>query len=61
MSILSEILSYGKDVVLLTERVDNLLADRKTVAAKLEDHESRLVRIETAIEIAARQRRLPRA
>jgi hypothetical protein len=60
MSLMSQILSYGKDIVLLTERVDTLLQERKLVMAKLEDHEQRLVRIETLIEIASRQRRLPR-
>jgi hypothetical protein len=60
MSLMSQILSYGKDIVLLTERVDTLLQERKLAMAKLEDHEHRLVRIETLIEIASRQRRLPR-
>jgi hypothetical protein len=60
MSLMSQILSYGKDIVLLTERVDTLLQERKLVMAKLEDHEQRLVRIETLIEIASRARRLPR-
>jgi hypothetical protein len=60
MSLMSQILSYGKDIVLLTERVDTLLQERKLVMAKLEDHEQRLVRIETLIEIAGRRRRLPR-
>jgi hypothetical protein len=60
MSVLSEILRYGKEVVLLTERVDQLLQDRKGMMSKLEDHERRLVRIETIMEFASRQRRLPR-
>ena len=60
MSVLNQILSYGKDVLLLTERVDRLLEDRKTMMSKLEDHERRLVRIETLLEFAARQRRLAR-
>jgi hypothetical protein len=60
MSLLSQALSYGKDVILLTERVDQLLSDRKALLAKLEDHEHRLVRIETIMEFAARQRRIAR-
>jgi hypothetical protein len=60
MSVLSQILSYGKEVLLLTERVDRLLEDRKELIAKLEDHERRLVRIETVMEFAARQRRITR-
>ena len=55
MSVLSEILRYGKEVVLLTERVDQLLQDRKGMMSKLEDHEHRLVRIETIMEFASRQ------
>ena len=60
MSVLSEVLRYGKEVVLLTERVDQLLQDRKALMARLEDHEHRLVRIETILEFASRQRRLSR-
>jgi len=60
MSVLGQILSYGKEVVLLTERVDQLLESRKALMAKIEDHEQRLVRIETIMEFAARQRRVSR-
>jgi len=60
MSLLTQILNYGKDVVLLTEHVDRLLEDRKALLAKLEDHEQRLVRIETIMEFAARRRRISR-
>jgi hypothetical protein len=60
MSVLSQILSYGKEVILLTERVDKLLEDRKALIGKIEDHEKRLVRIETIMEFAARQRRVSR-
>jgi hypothetical protein len=60
MSVLSQILSYGKEVILLTERVDKLLEDRTALISKLEDHEHRLVRIETIMEFAARQRRVSR-
>ena len=35
MSVLTQILSYGRDVVLLTERVYRLLEDRKTLLATL--------------------------
>ncbi|HEY6452834.1 MAG TPA: hypothetical protein VIX87_09580 [Steroidobacteraceae bacterium] len=60
MSVLSQILSYGKEVILLTERVDKLLEDRTALISKLEDHEQRLVRIETIMEFAARARRVSR-
>jgi hypothetical protein len=60
MSVLTQILSYGKEVVLLTERVERLLEDRKALLARIEDHEQRLIRIETIMEFATRQRRLSR-
>jgi len=60
MSVLSQVLSYGKEVILLTERVDQLLEDRKALLSKIEDHEKRLVRIETIMEFAARTRRVTR-
>jgi hypothetical protein len=61
MSLLAEVLKYGKDVVLLSERVDSLMNERKEVSMRLEDHERRLVRIETLIEFAqTRRRELPK-
>jgi hypothetical protein len=62
MSFISEVIKYGKDIVLLGERVDALMAGRKEATARLEDHERRLIRIETLIEISqARRRELPKA
>jgi len=59
MSLLAEVIKYGKDIVLLGERVDALIAERKEVSTRLEDHERRLIRIETLIELSqARQRAL---
>jgi hypothetical protein len=61
MSLLSEIIKYGKDIVLLGERVDVLVAERKEISKRLEDHERRLIRIETLIEFSqARRRELPK-
>jgi hypothetical protein len=61
MSLLSEIIKYGKDIVLLGERVDALAAERKEMSKRLEDHERRLIRIETLIEFSqARRRELPK-
>lgn len=60
MSLLSEVIKYGKDMVLLGERVDALLTQQKDMTARLEDHERRLIRIETLIELSqARRRELP--
>lgn len=61
MSLLSEVIKYGKDIVLLGERVDALMTQRKETTTRLEDHERRLIRIETLIELSqSRRRELPR-
>lgn len=57
MSLLSEVIKYGKDIVLLGERVDTLVAERKELSKRLEDHERRLIRIETLIEFSQARRR----
>jgi hypothetical protein len=62
MSLISEVIKYGKDIVLLGDRVDTLMAGRKETNTRLEDHERRLIRIETLIEISqSRRRELPKA
>jgi hypothetical protein len=62
MSLIAEVIKYGKDIVLLGERVDVLMAGKKETTSRLEDHERRLIRIETLIEMSqARRRDLPRA
>ena len=62
MSLIAEVIKYGKDIILLGERVDTLVAGRKETTARLEDHERRLIRIETLIELSqARRRDLPKA
>jgi hypothetical protein len=62
MSLIAEVIKYGKDIVLLGERVDALMAGKKETTSRLEDHERRLIRIETLIEMSqARRRDLPRA
>jgi hypothetical protein len=61
MSLIAEVIKYGKDIVLLGERVDALMVGRKETTALLEDHERRLIRIETLIEMSqARRRELPK-
>ena len=61
MSLLSEVIRYGKDIVLLGERVEALVAERKEMSKRLEDHERRLIRIETLIEFGqTRRRELPK-
>jgi hypothetical protein len=61
VSLIAEVIKYGKDIVLLGERVDALMAGRKEAATRLEDHERRLIRIEILIEISqASRRELPK-
>lgn len=44
------------------ERVDALVAERKELSRRLEDHERRLMRIETLIEFSQERRRdLPKS
>ncbi|MGH8291292.1 MAG: hypothetical protein ACREV7_20225 [Steroidobacteraceae bacterium] len=57
MSLLSEVIKYGKDIVLLGERVEALVAERKEMSQRQQDHERRLIRIETLIEFCQSQRR----
>jgi len=57
VSLLSEVIKYGKDIVLLGERVDALTAERKETTTRLENHERRLIRIETLIELSQSRRR----
>jgi hypothetical protein len=57
MSVLSQILSDGKELLRLTERVDQLLDDRK---ALLGTYEPRPLCLATMMELASRQRRLTR-
>lgn len=57
MSLLGELAKYGKDLLLLNERVENLIAERRTLTDRLEDHERRLIRIELMLEFARTHRR----
>ena len=52
MTLLSEVIKYGKDIVLLGERVDALVVERREMPKRMEDHERRLIRIETLIEFS---------
>jgi ASC-1-like (ASCH) protein len=62
MSLIAEVIKYGKDIVLLGERVEALTAGRKEMTVRLEDHERRLIRIETLIELSqSRRRELPKS
>ena len=62
MSFIAELIKYGKDIVLLGDPLDALIAERQETTVRLEDHEQRLIRIEPLIEILQlRRRELPKA
>ncbi len=59
MSLWSDLRSAMRQVVLVQERVERLIADVEKNADRLLAHDRRLTRIETLIAVA--QRRLPSA
>lgn len=63
MSVLERVLAGVKDVLLLREDVSRMSRDQIELKTDVLDHEKRLIRIETMIEMggrAAPQRRLPK-
>jgi hypothetical protein len=54
MSLLSDALTATKKILLVSEELDRLSDDTKSLARTVTDHEHRLIRIETTIEIAQR-------
>ena len=52
MSFWSEIAKGVRKIVLMESRIDQLTTDVERVSGRSADHEKRLVRIETLIEIA---------
>ena len=58
MSTLKDVISAMKDVLLLTDKVDRagkLLSD---ISSELRDHDRRLIKLETMVDLAKRQHRL---
>jgi hypothetical protein len=58
MSLWAELRAAIRQVVLVQERVERLVADVEGAEGRLFDHEQRLVRIETLIEVAQQRQRL---
>ena len=52
MSTLKDVMSAMKEVLLLTDKVDRAGAVLSEMAKELRDHDRRLVRLETIVEIA---------
>ncbi len=60
MSTLKDVMSAMKEVLLLTDKVDRAGAVLSEMANELRDHDHRLVRLETIVEIARNQPRITR-
>jgi hypothetical protein len=57
MSTLSEVIAATKKVLLVTDDIKRLSHECDTLATKVADHEHRLIRIETMIEMGERRSR----
>jgi hypothetical protein len=55
MSTLSEMIAATKKILLVTDDIDRLTEDIKSLSIQVTDHEHRLIRIETIIEMAPRR------
>ena len=57
MSTLSEVLAATKKILLVTDDIKRLSADSESLSNKVADHEHRLIRVETIIEMTPRRSR----
>jgi hypothetical protein len=55
MSALAEVLAATKKILLVTDDIKRLSADSESLSHKVADHEHRLIRIETIIEMTPRR------
>jgi hypothetical protein len=55
MSTLKDVISAMKEVLLLTDKVDRAGAVLTEISGELRDHDRRLIRLETMVEIAGNQ------
>ncbi|MDN5937397.1 MAG: hypothetical protein L0H83_01910 [Salinisphaera sp.] len=61
MAIWNTLLQAGRELTVVTERVDRLRAEVDSLSAAVASNTERLIRIETLIDLAREsQRRLPR-
>ena len=58
MSTLKDVMSAMKDVLLLTDKVERAGSVLSEIAREVRDHDRRLVRLETIVEIAINQPRI---
>lgn len=61
MSVLERVLGSVKDLIVMRDELDRLTLDISSTRTEVRDHEKRLIRIETMIEMTGRdtRRRLP--
>jgi hypothetical protein len=59
MGALQEVMAAIKEVLLLTDKVDRAGQVLSEIAAELRDHDRRLIRLETMVEVARDKPRLP--
>ena len=57
MSTLSEVLAATKKILLVTDDIKRLSADSESLSNKVADHERRLIRVETIIEMTPQRSR----
>ena len=58
MSTLKDVLTAMKDVLLLTDKVDRAGKVLTDISTELRDHDRRLIRLETMVELAKTQPQL---
>lgn len=58
MSTLTDVMAAMKDVLLLTDKVERAGTVLSEIAGEVRDHDRRLVRLETIVEIARNQPRI---
>jgi len=58
LSTLKDVMSAMKEVLLLTDKVDRAGSVLSEMSRELRDHDRRLVRLETIVEIARNQPRI---
>ena len=58
MSTLKDVVSALKEVLLLTDKVDRAGKMLSEISGELRDHDRRLIRLETMVEVAKSQPRL---
>ena len=58
MSTLKDVISAMREVLLLTDKVDRAGKVLTEISSELRDHDRRLIRLETMVEVAKNQPRL---